>query len=480
MDGFKLNAAKMRAAQERKNRAQSPETESNWDSTDQEEDDLPQISSEEESSFKYNTKKHTSPNHKSNKSYNNNVSQRSSTPSKSIDTARAVQEERRSYRNSPALSTRSSNKNQKAVNVFVDNGFDSDENESISSTIKRRPKEEVPPYDFKAEVKGAGDSVKRPTQASGKPRKGQLYDAPPKQKSTNQTTPSWDDSDEEKKMLAEIRSEMEKSQLKAPKTHLDVPKGDIRHSQPTSTKSTPNMSKAKKAYKQGKKMTSHSSEALSHQSRQHTAGLVVTASDVDLQREPVSLGNTAKGNQEMVDMFQVATPDEDYPSSSVDDEQTSTRYVYYYEHGSLKYYDTRQGRQEIYMDKIADKSETLVRRGVQEFFAAFRILVDFILILLLETMRFVAFNILQTLIVGIFNVFGDYLLKPILAALFNSILQPLSTFVYNVAIATRTVMTPIGDIIKVILTPFIMLVKAFRLFEINWRSSPPTRLIEDV
>ncbi|XP_071956398.1 uncharacterized protein [Antedon mediterranea] len=448
MDDFKMNAAKMIAAQQRKNRAQSPETESNWDSSEPE-DNVPQISSDDEESFKYTPKKQTQ-RQNNNKSYNNSTTQNSTPPV----AAAYVKQERHSNRNSPALSTKSASKrNQKDVNVFVDNGFDSDENEPVSSTIKRKPKEEVPPYDFKGVIKEGRDPSKQTTQPTGKHRKGQLYDVSTKQESKSQNGSAFD-SDEEREMLAEIRTEMKKVN----KNHLDVPKGrDVRQrvsdNQPTVSKSTPKVSKVKEDKK----------------SDLFTVG--VPASN----RGQESLENTGQLELQSVTMSEKGYPTQ--PSGNI-----GTRYVYHYEHGSLEYYDTRNGREEIYMANIADKSEKLVRRGIQEVFAAFRILVDFIIILVLETIRFLAYNILQTLIVGVFTVLGDYLLKPILTGLFNSILQPISTFVYNVAVATRTVMVPVGDTLKIIFTPLIMLVKAFRLFEVNLRSNKPENIhqIEDV
>ncbi|XP_022111753.1 uncharacterized protein LOC110991005 [Acanthaster planci] len=133
------------------------------------------------------------------------------------------------------------------------------------------------------------------------------------------------------------------------------------------------------------------------------------------------------------------------------------------------------------MTGIADKSEKLVRRGVQEVFAALRIFVDFLLILILELLRFLAYNVFGLLFVGLLTTFGDYFFKPVLAAMFNSILQPLAVFLYNVGMALKTIFGPLIDIFRALLIQFAMLLRAFRLVEVNWRAGPrDTRGVEDV
>ena len=118
------------------------------------------------------------------------------------------------------------------------------------------------------------------------------------------------------------------------------------------------------------------------------------------------------------------------------------------------------------------RSEKLVRRCAREVFGALRIVVDFFLIFLLEFLRFLAYNIIGLFLVGLLTTFGDYLFKPVLAALFNSILQPVAVFLYNGGVALQTVFNPLIDILRGVFTQIAMLLRALRLVEINWKRGP--------
>ena len=71
---------------------------------------------------------------------------------------------------------------------------------------------------------------------------------------------------------------------------------------------------------------------------------------------------------------------------------------------------------------------------------------------------------------GLLTTFGDYLYKPVLAAFFNAILQPMAVFLYNIGVGLRTIMTPLIDIMRSVFTQIAMLLRAFRLVELNWRT----------
>ena len=131
------------------------------------------------------------------------------------------------------------------------------------------------------------------------------------------------------------------------------------------------------------------------------------------------------------------------------------------------------------MTAIADKSERIFRRCAQEIFATLRILVDFFLIFLLEGLRFFTFNIIGSLLVGLLTGLGEYFLKPFSTALFNGLCQPIAIFFYNVGVATRTATNPFMDILRNFLGQLSVLVRSFRLVEINWKNGHQSS-IEDV
>lgn len=94
---------------------------------------------------------------------------------------------------------------------------------------------------------------------------------------------------------------------------------------------------------------------------------------------------------------------------------------------------------------------------------------DFGLIFLLELIKFTFRKVLVRILVGFIVVFGDHLLKPVLAALFNSFLQPSLSFLWNSLVGFRNAIQPLLDITREIVSQVTSLLKGFRLFELNWR-----------
>lgn len=79
----------------------------------------------------------------------------------------------------------------------------------------------------------------------------------------------------------------------------------------------------------------------------------------------------------------------------------------------------------------------------------------------------------QVLLVGLLTVVGDHMLKPFLVAVFNSILQPLLIFLLNVLCSIRNLTYPVIDILKGVCLQVTMVLKAFRLVEVNMQSDRP-------
>ena len=64
---------------------------------------------------------------------------------------------------------------------------------------------------------------------------------------------------------------------------------------------------------------------------------------------------------------------------------------------------------------------------------------------------------------------GDHFLKPFLAVLFNSIIQPSFIFTRNVVAGVKNLLQPLMDITNSFITQLGSLLRAFRLFELNWK-----------
>ncbi|XP_066275528.1 uncharacterized protein [Branchiostoma lanceolatum] len=161
--------------------------------------------------------------------------------------------------------------------------------------------------------------------------------------------------------------------------------------------------------------------------------------------------------------------------------ESNSRSVYPFHQGAVNYLYATERSAHAVMPAIADKSEVMVRRGVQELFGVMRLLVDVFVILAVELARFVFRQVVQNLLIGLLVVMGDHFVKPLVAALFNSFLQPVLMLLWNIATATRTVFGPVIGILRGVALQFAVVLRAFRLVELNWRADsrehPP---LEDV
>lgn len=148
------------------------------------------------------------------------------------------------------------------------------------------------------------------------------------------------------------------------------------------------------------------------------------------------------------------------------DEDTG-RYVYYFGHGNLRYFEVNEDFEEAALPPIADKVDRVVQRVWQEVFALFRILLSIVIWFCVELFKFLARHIFQPLIVGIFVTFGDFVMKPLLSAIFNGFVQPGSIFFWNVFTGMRHMFSPISEILRRVLEQFAMLFRAIRLCDVT-------------
>ncbi|PFX22587.1 uncharacterized protein LOC111334055 [Stylophora pistillata] len=142
---------------------------------------------------------------------------------------------------------------------------------------------------------------------------------------------------------------------------------------------------------------------------------------------------------------------------------------YHFDHGHNHHFDVRPEWKEAYMKGVADRSEKWLHYFWQEFFSTVRIITDFAFIFVLELLRFVFHYVLLRVLGGIIIVVGDHFLKPYLALVFNSIIQPAFIFTWNVLSGIRNLLQPLMDISSVFITQLGSLLRAFRLFELNWK-----------
>ncbi|CAH1256103.1 Hypp1589 [Branchiostoma lanceolatum] len=323
-----------------------------------------------------------------------------------------------------------------------------------------KPGRDQPPYDFKGVVTPDKPSPGR--QPPGKGRKGHSYDPDTDlqpNSSKNAVLGSWDDSDAEEETMAAIRANIAK---------------DTAKSAPADTKSSA-----------GSNKNNDSSQRKDKKGKKEDAGMWPGGSSGRRkEQENLSISTRQLGPEAGDSGSETAEPygpgTERSPQYSPGNESNS-RSVYPFHQGAVNYLYATEGSAHAVMPAIADKSEVMVRRGVQELFGVMRLLVDVFVILAVELARFVFRQVVQNLLIGLLVVMGDHFVKPLVAALFNSFLQPVLMLLWNVATATRTVFGPVVDILRGVALQFAVVLRAFRLVELNWRADsrehPP---LEDV
>ncbi|XP_078358189.1 uncharacterized protein LOC144642940 isoform X1 [Oculina patagonica] len=208
-------------------------------------------------------------------------------------------------------------------------------------------------------------------------------------------------------------------------------------------------------------------------------------SDSDREQEPVSHSrqhltprqkNSKKANHEQKSTeHEAVTEDHDKALSlqtccvPLDTEKQITGSSYHFDHGHNHHLDVRPEWREAYMKRVADRSEKWLHYFWQEFFSTIRIITDFAFIFVLELLRFIFHYVLLRLLGGIIIVIGDHFLKPYLALVFNSVIQPSFIFTRNVFTGVRNLLQPLMDISNTFIAQLGSLLRAFRLFELNWK-----------
>ncbi|KAI8481729.1 hypothetical protein Bbelb_405660 [Branchiostoma belcheri] len=334
------------------------------------------------------------------------------------------------------------------------------DNEGDSYPIKDRrakPGKDQPPYDFKGVVGPDKPSPSR--QPPGKGRKGHSYD-PDSDLQPN----SSENVDAEEETLAAIRANIAKDSAKSGPTDPSPQQGKREDTGLwPGKKEDSGMWPGKKedtSLWPGKKEDSGLWPGRSSGRKKNQEHLSISTRQLVPEAEDSGSETRAEpdkpGTEIMVPQY---TPGNE-----------SSRSVYPFHQGTVKYLYAQDGSGQAVMPTIADKSEVLVRRGVQEMFGVLRLIVDVFVILAVELARFVFRQILQNLVVGLVVVMGDHFFKPLVAAVFNSFLQPVLMLLWNVATATRTVFGPLVDILRGVALQIAVVLRAFRLVEVNWKT----------
>lgn len=93
---------------------------------------------------------------------------------------------------------------------------------------------------------------------------------------------------------------------------------------------------------------------------------------------------------------------------------------------------------------------------------------------LIELVNFLSRSFIEILVAGLLTAIGDHVLKPLLATLFNSLLQPIMIFQLNIFTGIRNLLNPLIDIIRRLIMQIAALLHAFRLVEVTFNRAPFT------
>ncbi|CAH1786767.1 unnamed protein product [Owenia fusiformis] len=359
-------------------------------------------------------------------------------------------------------------------------------------------KTENPPYDFRDAITDKRNSpAPKENRPPGKDRKGQKYDIPPDSARTEKGfDDSWDSNSEgdDSTGLADIRANFTKPhpdpQPSAPPTRArtepttqPVPQGP---SQDRNKEFEIDLGKSTSSGKGIKNMVKKlsgkfsprndkgniSREPLVQESPQKSPENAIPQPpsqsknmSMFVTSKEVSVRNNDKGKSQKYSEGQGA---ENTPYM---DDQNRVVFIYNELHTD-HYTSLTSSTQEAVTQRFADTAEVFITRGVQEFFGIIRIIIGFILIFVVETIKFVLRYIGQFLLVGTVTAFGDYLIKPLFLALHQSILNPVLTFIWNLTIGLRNIIGPILEIYRSLMSSTAVLLQAFRLVEIRQIPNP--------
>ncbi|CRL03815.1 CLUMA_CG016963, isoform A [Clunio marinus] len=149
----------------------------------------------------------------------------------------------------------------------------------------------------------------------------------------------------------------------------------------------------------------------------------------------------------------------------IDDEVNADFYCF--DHGSMFYYRTTDCPPQLTSEIYAQRVFNFFTKFWAEIFGSINIVVTFFTTFGLQLYRFLLYGIIRVIIIGIVQISSDYLLKPLLAVLFNGLLQPLFVLLQNIFQSLRNMFGPLVNLMADVFKPLIDLVKAFRVIEVK-------------
>lgn len=141
--------------------------------------------------------------------------------------------------------------------------------------------------------------------------------------------------------------------------------------------------------------------------------------------------------------------------------------VYYLDHGNCDYFATTDCPPQLRSERLAQQTIDWSTKFWAEIYGSIYIVVAFIIAFVLQTFRFVMYGIVRPLLIGTMQIVGDYLLKPLLAIVFNGFVQPPLILVLNIFVSVRDICKPIAETLQMFCQPFSDCLRSIRLVEIH-------------
>ncbi|XP_015207661.2 uncharacterized protein [Lepisosteus oculatus] len=149
-----------------------------------------------------------------------------------------------------------------------------------------------------------------------------------------------------------------------------------------------------------------------------------------------------------------------------------------YDNSQQHFYKSRKGPEEASVSEGTDSFKMVIHQFWRKVFGILRVPLYFIMIFLIEMLDFVSQSLCNVLVVGIMTALGDHVIKPLLVVLFSHAFQPMMIFLLNVSSSVRDLFNPFFDMLRVTMQRIAVIVKAFRIVEINKTST--STYLEDV
>ena len=104
-------------------------------------------------------------------------------------------------------------------------------------------------------------------------------------------------------------------------------------------------------------------------------------------------------------------------------------------------------------------------------FSAFRIVVIFIFVFLVELTRFIAHDVIHGFLLRLLSIVGDFVVKPALVVSFNSFLLPCLVFVWNVFTGLASTLEPLFGTLNGCTQQLVRVLNAFRLVDVTYNTA---------